>query len=48
MIDPNVEKIYNIILSIFLGIVVVMIFNQLFDSPRVITLYKNLNTTSSN
>lgn len=41
MIDKYTENIYNIILSIFLGIILVMIFDKLFDRPRVINLYES-------
>lgn len=41
MIDEKTEKIYNIIFSIFLGIIAVIIFNSLFTAPRVITIYSN-------
>lgn len=38
MIKPNVEYIYNIILSIVLGILSVLFINQLFESPQIIKL----------
>ena len=41
MIDPSLEKIYDIILSIFLGIVLVIMFDQLFDKPRIVNIFKN-------
>lgn len=40
MISPQNEYLYNIILSIFFGIVVVFIIDLFFDKPRIITLYK--------
>lgn len=40
MIDKKTEYIYNIILSIFLGIIVACGFNSLFDKPRIIDVYK--------
>lgn len=40
MIDPYIENIYDIILSIFLGIILILFFNKMFDSPRIITIYK--------
>ncbi len=40
MISPEMENVYNIVLSIFLGIVLVLIFNKLFNNPRTITIYK--------
>lgn len=39
MINPETEKIYNIILSIFLGVVIAFAINSLFDSPRIINVY---------
>ena len=41
MIDPTIESIYNIILSIFLGIIMVVLIDQLFKKPRIITIYKH-------
>lgn len=34
MIDPITENIYNIILSIILGILSVVFINLFFDKPR--------------
>ena len=31
--------LYDIMLSIFLGIICVILFDQLFDSPRIINMY---------
>lgn len=41
MISPEKDHFYNIILSIFFGIILVIIFNSLFDSPRSVIIYKN-------
>lgn len=41
MIDKHTEHIYNIILSIVLGVLVVLFINQLFVSPQVIKVDKN-------
>lgn len=35
------EYVYNVLLSIFLGILIVLIFDQLFERPRVIYIYKD-------
>jgi len=35
----NKYYLYDILLSVFLGIVCVILFNQLFDSPRVVNIY---------
>lgn len=40
MIDKNMEPYYNIILSIFLGILSICVLNSLFDKPRTIVMYK--------
>lgn len=40
MIDPNIEYIYNIVLSLFAGTLLVVLLDQLFDKPRVINIYK--------
>ena len=38
MINPETEHIYNIILSIFMGIIVILIIDQMFESPPIIIL----------
>jgi|LakMenEpi03Aug12_release.lakeMendotaPanAssembly.Ray.scaffolds.fasta_scaffold4269990_1 hypothetical protein len=43
MIDSKTEYIYNILLSVFFGIVIVLIFDQLFDKPRIIDIYEKEN-----
>lgn len=40
MIDPHTEHIYNIILSIVIGILIVLFIDQLFDKPAVIEIDK--------
>lgn len=41
MIDPQTDYIYNIILSIALGVIIVLIFNLLlFNSPQIIKIKK--------
>ena len=40
MIDKKMENIYNIILSIFCGIIISIIFNSLFSKPITTTYYK--------
>jgi hypothetical protein len=39
MIDKKTEYIYNIILSIFLGIIIALAFDSLFDKPRIVDIY---------
>jgi hypothetical protein len=39
MIDPRVESIYNVVLTIFLGIVMVLLFDQMFSQPRIVEIY---------
>lgn len=39
MIDKKTEYIYNIILSIFLGIILAFAFDSLFDKPRIVDVY---------
>jgi len=41
MIDKKTEHIYNVILSIFLGIIIAIAFDSLFDKPRIIDVYVN-------
>jgi hypothetical protein len=40
MIEPNMEHKYNIILSIFLGIVIIILIDQNINKPIVATIYK--------
>ena len=35
------DEIINIILSIFLGIICAILFDQLFEKPRIINIYKD-------
>lgn len=42
MITKENEYLFNVILSLFFGIMFVIMSDKLFDSPRVITLYKNI------
>lgn len=39
MIDSKVENIYNIMLSIFLGIIIVLLIDQLYEKPITVNLY---------
>lgn len=39
MIDKKTEYIYNIILSIFLGMMIAWFISSLFESPRTIDVY---------
>jgi hypothetical protein len=39
MIDKSTENIYNIILSIFLGIIFVILIDQCFEKPRIFDIY---------
>lgn len=39
MIDKKTEYIYNVILSIFLGIILAVAFDSLFDKPRIVDIY---------
>ena len=40
MVDQDNKDAYNIILSIFLGVFIINILNNIFDCPRVITKIK--------
>lgn len=48
MITKENEYIFNIILSLFLGIGCIVLFNGLFDSPRIINIYKTNNLDKNN
>jgi len=38
MIDKKLENYYNIMISIFLGVLIIIITNMLYDRPRTIEL----------
>jgi len=38
MIDANTDHIYNILLSIVLGVIVVLFIDQLFTTPQVVKI----------
>lgn len=38
MIDEKTEYIYNIILSLILGVIVVLFFDQLFVTPQIVKI----------
>jgi hypothetical protein len=38
MIDKNLEPLYDILFSIFIGIVLVLALYNLYDNPRTITI----------
>lgn len=40
MIDPQIEHKYNIMLSIFLGIIMAIIINQFYTKPVTRIIYK--------
>jgi hypothetical protein len=40
MIEANMENKYNIALSIFLGIIAMIIFNKLLDNSKTLIVYK--------
>ncbi len=40
MIEPKTENIYNILLSIFLGILLAIIINEFYQKPITQILYK--------
>lgn len=39
MISKENENLYNIILSIFFGILFVILLDQCFDKPRIFNVY---------
>lgn len=47
MIDKDTEYIYNIILSIFCGIVFSILVNQCFEKPRIFNIYVDDNSTKT-
>ena len=41
MIDKTMEPYYDILINIFMGIIIVLILNSLYDQPRTILVKKN-------
>jgi len=41
MIDLKYDNIYNIALSIFLGIIIVVLLHNMFTHPRIANVYKD-------
>ncbi len=40
MLNSKMEAIYNILLSVFLGVILALCINKMYLSPRVIEVYK--------
>ena len=43
MIDKRIEPYYDIMISIFLGVVLVLTINTLYESPRTIIVFSDVN-----
>jgi hypothetical protein len=43
MIDPKTDELYNILLSIFLGIYITIMIYVLINSTQVVEIIKNTN-----
>jgi hypothetical protein len=41
MIEKHLEEMYNIIISILIGIISVCLIDMLFERPRIINIYGN-------
>ena len=41
MIDKKLEPYYDILFNIFLGIVIILLLNSLYDSPRSVVTISN-------
>ena len=39
MIEKHLEELYNIILSIIVGIISVYLIDMLFEKPRIVNVY---------
>ena len=39
MIDPGMERMYDIIFSVFIGIIFVLLFDQMVGRPRIVEVY---------
>lgn len=42
MIDKNMEPYYDILLSIFMGIFLILLFHNIYDCPRTIIFNSNI------
>jgi hypothetical protein len=38
MIDPEIEPYYDIMISCFIGFVMIIIINSFFESPRIVEI----------
>lgn len=38
MIEKHKDYLYNIILSIFIGIMIILLLDQIYEKPRVVTV----------
>ena len=47
MLDDRRDNAYNIILSIFVGVFVVLAVHNLYDSPRIIIVESNTPNTDT-
>ncbi len=43
MIDKRLEPYYDIMISIFLGVILILSINMLYDSPRTFVIYSVVN-----
>jgi hypothetical protein len=41
MIDKICEPYYDIMISIFFGVMIIIIINQLYDQPRTVEIYRD-------
>lgn len=48
MIDKKLEPTYDILLSIFLGIVIIFLLYNMYDSPRSVVVVSNDKETFTN
>tara|TARA_Y100000780_G_C13299848_1_gene269717 strand:- start:245 stop:427 length:183 start_codon:yes stop_codon:yes gene_type:complete len=48
MIDPELEHKYDIIFSIFIGIIICIVIYSLFENPRTIIVEDNNETFITN
>jgi len=47
MTNKNCEKPYNILLSLFVGVMLALFIDSLYTKPRIVNIYKKLTNDNS-
>lgn len=46
MIDKNLEPYYDILFSVFIGVVIILLLHNLYDSPRIVVVIPDVQDVS--